>query len=96
MRFNQRPDDAVQGACRPRVDRGETGQPPGVRPLVTDELQEADMAPEIELNEIIWKSVRGADSPMPPPRRAAFIGMSRDEEEEEEEEREKELRKRER
>ena len=28
-------------------------------------LAEADMAPERELNEIIWRSVRGADSPMP-------------------------------
>ena len=36
-------------------------------------LDEADMAPELELNEIIWRSVRGADSPMPPPRRAAFV-----------------------
>jgi hypothetical protein len=25
------------------------------------------------LNEIIWKSVKGASSPMPPPRRSAFI-----------------------
>ncbi len=36
-------------------------------------LAEADLAPEFELNEIIWKSVRGADSPMPPPRRASFL-----------------------
>jgi hypothetical protein len=36
-------------------------------------LAEADMAPEFELNEIVWKSVRGADSPMPPPVRAAFV-----------------------
>ncbi|MCX6551988.1 MAG: bifunctional YncE family protein/alkaline phosphatase family protein [Acidobacteria bacterium] len=36
-------------------------------------LAEADLAPELELNEIIWKSVRGAASPMPPPVRAAFV-----------------------
>jgi len=36
-------------------------------------LEEADMAPEIELNEILWRSIRGANSPMPPPRRAAFV-----------------------
>jgi len=36
-------------------------------------FDEADMTPEYELNEIIWKSVRGPDSPMPPPVRAAFI-----------------------
>ena len=36
-------------------------------------LAEADLAPEYELNEIVWKSVRGAHSPMPPPVRAAFV-----------------------
>jgi hypothetical protein len=36
-------------------------------------LAEADLAPELELNEILWKSVRGAASPMPPPKRTAFI-----------------------
>lgn len=36
-------------------------------------LDEADMAPEVELNEILWRSIRGAHSPMPPPRRAAFV-----------------------
>ena len=36
-------------------------------------LDEADMAPELELNEVLWKSVRGSSSPMPPPVRAAFI-----------------------
>ena len=36
-------------------------------------LAEADLAPELELNEIIWKSVRGPASVMPPPVRAAFV-----------------------
>jgi YVTN family beta-propeller protein len=36
-------------------------------------LEEADVAPELELNEILWKSVRGAASPMPPPVHAAFV-----------------------
>ncbi len=36
-------------------------------------LAEADLAPELELNEIVWRSVRGANSPMPPPRRSGFI-----------------------
>ena len=36
-------------------------------------LAEADLAPEREFNEIIWKSVRGPASVMPPPRRAAFV-----------------------
>jgi DNA-binding beta-propeller fold protein YncE len=32
-----------------------------------------DVADDIRLNEIVWKSVRGADSPMPSPVRAAFF-----------------------
>jgi YVTN family beta-propeller protein len=36
-------------------------------------LAEADLAPEQELNEIIWKSVKGAGSVMPPPVRAVFV-----------------------
>jgi DNA-binding beta-propeller fold protein YncE len=36
-------------------------------------LAEADLAPEQALNEIIWKSVKGKDSIMPPPVRAAFV-----------------------
>lgn len=40
-------------------------------------LREADLAPELELNEIIWRSIRGANSPMPPPRRAGFIRATR-------------------
>ncbi len=51
-------------------------------------LREADLAPELELNEIIWRSIRGADSPMPPPRRAAFIRVTEEEEEGEEEKQE--------
>jgi hypothetical protein len=46
-------------------------------------LAEADMAPDLELNEIVWRSVKGATSPMPPPRRAAFIRIAENEEEEE-------------
>ena len=59
-------------------------------------LREADLAPELELNEIIWRSIRGADSPMPPPRRAAFIRVTEEEEEEDEEAEEEEEQERER
>ncbi len=36
-------------------------------------LAEADLAPEQELNIIVWKSVKGPNSIMPPPVRAAFV-----------------------
>jgi YVTN family beta-propeller protein len=35
-----------------------------------------DRAPEALLNEILWRSVRGASSPMPPPRRSLFVRPS--------------------
>ncbi len=36
-------------------------------------FDEPDRAPELELNEIVWKSVRGPGSPMPPPVRSCFV-----------------------
>src|SRR5574338_64544 len=49
-------------------------------------LDEVDRAPEYELNEILWKSVKGANSPMPPPVRAAFLRPADSDEEEDEHE----------
>jgi DNA-binding beta-propeller fold protein YncE len=36
-------------------------------------LEIEDRADDMVFNEIIWKAVRGADSPMPPPVRSAFV-----------------------
>jgi Phosphoesterase family len=50
--------------------------PPGAWGAVASaamDLAEADRAPDILLNEILWRSVRGSSSAMPPPRRAAFV-----------------------
>ena len=43
-----------------------------------------DAADDLLLNELVWRSVRGAHSPMPPPVRASFV-FARDEAEEDEE-----------
>jgi hypothetical protein len=32
-----------------------------------------DAADDLLLNEVVWRSVRGPDSPMPAPVRAAFV-----------------------
>jgi hypothetical protein len=32
-----------------------------------------DAADDLKLNEIIWRSVRGAEKPMPAPTRASFV-----------------------
>ncbi len=37
------------------------------------DFSKEDAADDLALNEIVWKSVRGGDSPMPPPVRAAFV-----------------------
>jgi DNA-binding beta-propeller fold protein YncE len=48
----------------------------GARESLAMNFVEEDRTPEILLNEIIWRSVRGANSPMPPPRRSAFVRPS--------------------
>ncbi len=45
----------------------------GARRSLELTLEEADTAPEDEFNEIIWKAVRGAGSPLPPRQIAAFV-----------------------
>jgi len=37
------------------------------------DLSREDAADDLALNEVIWRSIKGADSPMPMPRRAAFV-----------------------
>ena len=40
------------------------------------DFSDADRTDEILLNEIIWRSVKGPNSPMPPPRRSVFVQPS--------------------
>ena len=49
----------------------------------TFNLEIYDAVPEGPFNEVIWKSIKGLDSPVPAPRRAAFITYAGEEEEEE-------------
>lgn len=58
-----------------RVPLDEPNDPaaPGAKASLAMNLEEADRAPDLELNEVIWKSVRGAGSRMPPPVHAAFV-----------------------
>ncbi len=52
-----------------------------------------DAADDLILNDIVWRSVRGVESPMPPPVRAAFVftrGGDDDDDDEEEEDEEEE------
>ena len=74
--FQNTPDaDAVHAPARRAIsiDERNDWSAYGAKASLDMNLAEADLAPELELNEILWKSIKGADSPMPPPRRAAFI-----------------------
>lgn len=44
----------------------------GAKTSAKMDFRDADRVDDIVLNEIVWRSVRGADSPMPAPVRAAF------------------------
>jgi len=58
-----------------RVSLDERNDPaaPGAAASEAMNFDEADRAPDLLLNEIVWKAVRGAGSTMPPPVRAAFV-----------------------
>ena len=66
----------------------------GAKLSATFDFSKEDAADDLLLNEVVWRSVRGPNSPMPAPVRASFVFASplEDEEEEEEEEREREER----
>jgi YVTN family beta-propeller protein len=68
--------DATPFSHRPArvsLDEKNDWSSPGARASLNMNLRDADMAPELELNEILWQSIRGAGSVMPPPRRTGFI-----------------------
>lgn len=44
--------------------------------METWDFSREDAAPDIAFNEAIWKSVKGADVPMPPPVNAAFVRVA--------------------
>jgi DNA-binding beta-propeller fold protein YncE len=59
----------------PAVNMKETNQASawGAKLSEQFDLTKEDAVDDLLLNEVIWRSVRGAHSPMPPPVRAAFV-----------------------
>jgi hypothetical protein len=49
------------------VDARNSPQAPGAKVSLSMDFSDYDLAPMFELNEVIWKSVRGAQSEMPLP-----------------------------
>ncbi len=79
--FSEKPDLAPFRALPARVplDERNASDAPGAEASLRMNLREPDRAPERELNEIVWRSVRGAHSEMPAPVRAAFVREVADE-----------------
>jgi len=46
---------------------------PGAAASARMDFSAPDLAPDLELNQIIWETVRGRGSVMPPPRRTGFV-----------------------
>ncbi len=62
--------------CRPAtvpLDARNAATTWGAAASLVMDFSKEDAADDLLLNEIVWRSVRGAAAPMPPPRRAAFV-----------------------
>ena len=73
--FQTKADTRPYTARPARVPLDEKNRPDawGAEASAAMNLEEADRAPDLLLNEIVWRSVRGADSPMPAPMRASWV-----------------------
>jgi YVTN family beta-propeller protein len=73
--FQMNPDFAPYNLKPARISLEEknTAQSYGARESMAMNFEEVDRIPMNVMNEILWKSVKGANSKMPPPVRSAFI-----------------------
>ena len=73
--FRSTPDVRPYAALPARIDlqQKNTKTAWGEKVSRTMDFSKEDAADDLLLNEVIWRSVRGDDSPMPPPTRAGFV-----------------------
>ena len=73
--FGTQADPSPYKARPARVSLTDVNSPsaPGSARSSRMNFEEADAAPDLELNEVIWQAVRGEGSTMPAPVRAAFV-----------------------
>jgi DNA-binding beta-propeller fold protein YncE len=87
--FQAKPDltpYTLRPARHPLDEKNAPNAPGTAASLAMNLDEEADLAPDLELNEILWQSVHGAGSVMPPPVHAAFVRPVAEAEEEDEDE----------
>ncbi len=73
--FGQRPDltEYIARPARVALDSKNDPAAYGSEASARMNFDEPDRAPDFDLNEIVWRSVRGSGSPMPPPVRSGFV-----------------------
>ena len=73
--FAAKPDATPYAHVVPEADLTEknTRTAWGAKQSEQFDLTKEDAADDLLFNEVIWRSVKGAKSPMPPPVRAAFV-----------------------
>jgi YVTN family beta-propeller protein len=73
--FTTTPDAAsfTRLPARVPLDEKNDWSTPGAAASLRMNFSQPDLAPDLELNQIIWEAVRGRGSVMPPPRRTGFI-----------------------
>ena len=73
--FQEKPDLGTYEHVVPAVDLKERNKPGvwGARLSEKFDLSKEDLADDLLFNEVIWRSVKGPNSPMPAPVRAAFF-----------------------
>jgi DNA-binding beta-propeller fold protein YncE len=73
--FQAKPDLTAYEHAVPAVDLQEKNRATAWGSKISEKfnLAKEDAADDLLLNEVVWRSVKGADSPMPAPVRAAFV-----------------------
>ena len=73
--FTATPDFSPYKHVVPKVNLKEVNRPDAFGAAISEKLnlEKEDQVDDLIFSEIIWKSVKGANSPMPPPVRAAFF-----------------------
>jgi DNA-binding beta-propeller fold protein YncE len=86
--FQSRPDLSPYQHRPANVDLTAVNQPGawGAELSAKLDLSKEDAADDLLFNDIIWRSVRGPNSPMPPPVRASFVIVHAEEEDDDDDE----------
>jgi DNA-binding beta-propeller fold protein YncE len=73
--FQAKPDTAVYQHRPAQVQTAAVNRPGAWGAELSEkfDLSREDAADDLQLNEVVWRSVRGPDSRMPPPVRASFV-----------------------